>query len=200
MSNSVKIRLATADDAEQIHDIYRPFVTDSVVTFEEVVPTLDEFRQRIVSILKVCPYLVCEHAGQVVGYAYAADFRVRASYRWNKEVTVYIRPDYQGRRIGKALYTALFKMLKAMHYGNLLAVITLPNAGSERLHEQFGFKPCAVFHKVGYKMGQWLDVGYWEMRLIEAVENPTEPLLLEQIEDKKFIDEISADAAGVIEI
>ncbi len=200
MSKQVQIRMATPDDAGEILAIYKPFVTATVVTFEEVVPTEDDFRQRITSVLKICPYLVCEVDGRIVGYAYATDFRVRASYRWNKEVTVYIREEYQGKRIGKSLYQAMFAILKQQNYGNLLAVITLPNEGSVRLHERFGFKPCAVFHQVGFKMGEWQDVGYWEMRLNEAVANPPEPILMEQITDRKFIEEICTDSAGLIKI
>ncbi len=192
--------MALPDDAADILEIYRPFVTGTVVTFEELVPTVEEFRQRIKTVLEEAPYLVCEIDGVIVGYAYASAYRTRASYRWNREVTVYINPDFQGMNIGTALYTALIAMLRMQHYGNLLAVVTLPNEGSARLHERMGFKACAVFNQVGYKMNKWHQVGWWELALADPDEKPLEPVLLKDIDDNIVWDKIMRDAADLVKI
>ena len=49
--------------------------------------------------------------------------------------------------------------------GTVLACIALPNAHSVALHEKFGMRKVAHFAEVGYKFGQWLDVGYWQRNL-----------------------------------
>ena len=76
-------------------EIYRPFISGTVVTFEEEVPSLTAFENRIISITKQLPWLVCEINGEIAGYAYAAEHRERVSYRLIKEVSVYVSTDYK---------------------------------------------------------------------------------------------------------
>ncbi|PTN08331.1 GNAT family N-acetyltransferase [Mangrovibacterium marinum] len=200
MHNRAEIRLATLADAEAILEIYKPFITDTVVTFEEIVPSVSEFRQRMAFVLKECPYLVCVVDGRIVGYAYAAAYRSRASYRWNREVTVYIHPEGQRKNIGTALYYALIEILKKQNFATLLAVVTLPNEGSARLHERVGFKPCAVFNQVGYKKKQWHRVGWWELALIPPEQAPVEPILFENFDEPSFLAELFRKAAEFVKI
>ena len=200
MSKQVNIRVATPADAEAVLAIYKPFVTDTVVTFEELVPSVDEFRQRMASILDESPYLVCEIDRQIVGYAYASSYRSRASYRWNREVTVYINPGFHGKKIGKALYTALFEIIRKQNFSNLLGVITLPNQSSVGLHEYMGFKAVGVFQKVGYKMNQWLNVGWWELDLHPEWDSPIEPVLFRDFNEPKFIARVLAESSAMVQI
>jgi L-amino acid N-acyltransferase YncA len=46
-----------------------------------------------------------------------------------------------------------------------LAAIALPHAASVGLHESLGFAKVAHFSEVGRKFGQWIDVGYWQLKL-----------------------------------
>jgi phosphinothricin acetyltransferase len=46
-----------------------------------------------------------------------------------------------------------------------LAGVALPNPASVALHQACGFKPICVYHQIGFKLGQWLDVGWWELPL-----------------------------------
>jgi phosphinothricin acetyltransferase len=41
----------------------------------------------------------------------------------------------------------------------------LPNPASVRLHEALGFAPVGIFREVGFKLGRWIDVGYWQLPL-----------------------------------
>jgi len=200
ITKKVEIRLATLKDAEAILAIYKPFVTDTVVTFEEIVPSVDEFRERMAFILKECPYLVCVVDGRIIGYAYASAYRSRASYRWNREVTVYIHPDGQKKNVGTALYYALIEILKKQNFANLLAVVTLPNEGSARLHERVGFTSCAVFNQVGYKMNQWHKVGWWELALISPIEKPKEPILFKDFDEQFFMTGVLHKATELVNI
>lgn len=47
----------------------------------------------------------------------------------------------------------------------MIGGIALPNAPSVALHEKLGFEKVAHFKEVGFKFGQWLDVGYWQRPL-----------------------------------
>jgi phosphinothricin acetyltransferase len=156
-------------------DIYAPVVRDTVISFELVPPTVDEFRARVREIAAFAPFLVHETDGRVVGYAYASKFRPRPAYRFTVETTVYVHADHRGRGVGRALYSALLKCLRLQGLRRAIGGITLPNAASVALHETMGFTQCAAFAKVGFKFGGWHDVGFWELELAPHVDDPPEP-------------------------
>ncbi len=169
------IRFATENDAEQIQAIYAPNVIHTAISFELELPTVDEMRQRIVNVLKHWPWLVCEHDGEVLGYVYASEHRPRAAYQWSVDVSVYIHVRVHRSGVGRALYISLFKLLTLQGFYNAYAGITPPNPASVGLHESLGFQPVGVYRAVGYKLGAWHDVGWWELTL-RAHTVPPEPL------------------------
>lgn len=159
----ISIRLAQAHDARKIWEIYQPYVLNTYTSFETEVPDLMVFSTRMTNILKTLPWLVCEYKGLVAGYAYATDHRSRMAYQWTKELSVYLHSDFKGKRIGTALYTTLIELLKLQGVQNCLAGIALPNEASIRFHEKLGFRKLGIFHRVGYKLNGYRDVGWWEL-------------------------------------
>jgi phosphinothricin acetyltransferase len=164
------IRLATAADAEQVAAIYAPFVRDTPVSFEVEPPDAAEMGRRMALVMERFAWLVCDRGGEVLGYVYASAHRDRAAYQWSADVTAYNRLDCRRRGLGRALYTALLRLLVLQGHANAYAGITLPNPGSVGLHEAVGFVPVGVYRKVGYKFGAWHDVGWWQLRLQELPE------------------------------
>ena len=160
------IRDTTPDDAPAIVAIYAPIVRDTAISFELEPPTEAEMRTRIVSTTAVLPWLVClDDDGLVAGYAYASRHRERAAYQWAVDTTAYVRQDRRGRGIAKALYLALFDRLVGLGYFQAFAGIALPNDASVALHESVGFEPLGVYRRVGFKLGAWRDVGWWQKEL-----------------------------------
>ncbi len=170
------IRLATEHDALQVLEIYAPFCKDSPVSFEVQPPTLDEMQQRITKVQKKLPWLACERRGEVLGYVYAGSHSERAAYQWSVDVAVYIREAERRSGIGRALYTSLFKILVFQGYYNAYAGVTLPNPGSERLHQAMGFQPIGIYRGVGYKGGAWHDVAWFDLSLQPRVPDPKPPI------------------------
>ena len=121
--------------------------------------------ERIAAHRETHPWLVAEDGGDVIGYAYASPFRSRHAYQWSVETSVYIATDAQRRGAGRTLYTALFDILRAQGYRQALAGITLPNPASVGLHEAMGFSRVGVYRAVGWKLGMWHDVGWWQRDL-----------------------------------
>lgn len=175
------IRLATADDADQIAAIYAPAVRDTAVSFEVEPPSPAEMRRRIQHTLVHRPWLVCERAGDVLGYVYAARHRDRAAYQWCVEVSVYVHERARRMGVGRALYTSLFAVLALQGFVNAYAGITLPNPASVGLHESLGFRPVGVYRAIGYKLGAWHDVGWWWLLLQEPSLSPRAPLDLDAV-------------------
>lgn len=162
----MKIRTATPDDAAAVAAIYAPIVQHTAISFETEPPSPGEMRDRIQTTLASLPWLVAEDAtGEMAGYAYASRHRERAAYQWSVDVTVYVREDARGEGVGRALYGELLPLLAALGYHQAFAGIALPNEGSIRLHEAMGFQPLGVYRQVGFKHGQWRDVGWWQKAL-----------------------------------
>ena len=169
------IRLATVEDAPRIAQIYSPYCLETAISFELDAPTPEEMAERIKNITRSFPWLVYVIDGQVAGYAYASSHRERPAYRWAADASAYIDKDFHRLGIGRTLYTALFDLLQRQGYYVVHAGITLPNAGSVGLHEAMGFQKVGVFQKVGYKMGKWHDVAWYQLNLLIPGEYPAEP-------------------------
>ena len=138
---------------------------NSTATFEEEDVTEDEMRIRIKQITRRFPWLVYEVANELKGYAYATDWKSRSAYRYSAETTVYIKSDFTGKGIGFLLYQQLISAMKGLSYHSLVGGIALPNNSSIALHEKLNFKKVAHFQQIGFKLDQWVDVGYWQLLL-----------------------------------
>jgi phosphinothricin acetyltransferase len=168
IDDHVVIRAATTADAGGIASIYNHYITDTIVTFEEVPVSADEMARRIAEVeTDQLPWLVAIESGRVVGYAYASKWKRRVGYRTSVETTVYLADGHGGKGIGSKLYTELFSIIEAKGFHSAIGGIALPNDASVALHEKFGMKRVALFREVGIKFGQWVDVGYWQ-RLMDS--------------------------------
>lgn len=161
------IRPATGADAAAVAQIYNYYIANTVVTFEEERCPEDAMAGRMRDAQAAdLPWLVAEdESGEVVGYAYASKWNGRCSYRHSVEVTVYLSPGAVACGWGSRLYESLFAELRKCSKHVLIAGIALPNPGSVALHEKFGMEQVGHFREVGFKMGRWLDVGYWQVIL-----------------------------------
>ena len=175
------IRMVKASDAGAVQEIYGPVVLRTPISFEEEVPSKEELSGRIEAALAFAPWLVLEEDGGVLGYAYASRHHERAAYRWSVDASVYVREGCRRRGVGRALYLSLFALLERQGFHAVHAGITLPNAASVGLHESLGFRPVALFPRVGFKQGLWHDVGYWQLELRPRVARPAPTLSMEAL-------------------
>lgn len=171
-NTSIKIRMASPDDAEALLDIYRPYVEKTAITFEYLVPSKEEFRSRIAHTLERYPYLAAIKDEKPLGYAYVSPFKERAAYSWAVETSIYISEDARGLGLGSQLYKVLEYILKQQNIINLNACITYPNPASIAFHEHFGYRTVAHFTKCGYKLDRWQDMIWMEKMLSEHPKNP----------------------------
>lgn len=173
------IRLAQNADIPSMLEIYSPYVLNTAISFETTPPSFLEFQKRVLEILEQYPWIVCEDNKQLVGYAYAGPYKSRCAYGWSVESTVYVHQGFHNKGIGKALYLQLLDLLKSQGAVNVIAGIALPNLASVGLHEALGFEKVAHFRDIGFKLGQWWDVGYWQMQL----QKPIEPKSLKPLQN-----------------
>lgn len=176
-----KIRFATLEDAEAILSIYAEYIVNTGVTFEIEVPTIEQFRERMRRITEQFPWLVCVIDGEIAGYAYGSKHGERAAYRWSADLSVYISEKYHRRGIASALYRAVMDLLRLQGYYTVYAGVSTPNEKSEAFHSAFGFRNLGEFKNVGYKLGMWRGVAWYELPLAEYVAEPVETTAIGEI-------------------
>jgi len=174
----IGIRAAEPGDAAAIAAIYAPHVLTGTVSFEIDPPDARAMRTRMAASDGLYPWLVAtngdEHGG-VIGYAYATKFRDRPAYRYVCETSIYLTDASSGSGVGRLLYEALVDTLRAQGFVHALGAIALPNDRSIKLHEAVGFRRAGVYREVGFKHGQWIDVGIWQCELNDTAVPPVEP-------------------------
>jgi len=160
------IRRVKMEDVAAICSIYNHYVENTIHTFEEKPVPIDEMRERIRKISTKNPYLVWEdEAGEIDGFAYINSWKEREAYRFSAELSVYIRDSLRGKGMGRFLMESLLDEVRKTRIHSLVSGIVLPNDPSVALHEKLGFVKIGQFNEIGFKLNQWLDVGYWELLL-----------------------------------
>lgn len=176
----IAIRAAEPSDAAAIAAIYAPHVLTGTASFETDPPDARAMRTRMAAGDGLYPWLVATNgaegeAGGVIGYAYAGKFRDRPAYRYVCESSIYLTDASSGTGVGRLLYEALVDTLRAQGFVHAIGAIALPNDRSIKLHEAVGFRRQGVYREVGFKHGQWIDVGFWQCELNAPRVPPTEP-------------------------
>ena len=123
------------------------------------------------------PWLVCEHTGRA-GIRLRSPHRTRAAYQWSVDISCISMPR-RGARHGPRLISCPLQLLVLQGFYQCYAGITLPNPASVGLHEALGFQPVGVYQAVGYKLGVWHDVGWWQRGLQPRPSLPTPPTAFE---------------------
>lgn len=178
MNGEVIIKAVCPDDAEELLEIYAPYVLKTAITFEYQVPTAEEFRGRIASTLKKYAYIKAVLDGETVGYAYVGTFHDRPAYDWAVETTVYVKENCRKCGVGKKLYTALEQCMKEQGILNMNACIAYSetddghlNSNSLDFHNHMGYRTVGRFYKCGYKFSRWYDMVWAEKIIGEHMEN-----------------------------
>ena len=167
-----KIREAQIEDAARLVEIYSHYITDTAVSFEYEVPSVDEFKARITKTKQKYPYLVCEKDGVIVGYVYASAYSPRAAYDWTVTTSIYVDKNIHRQGIGASLYAELEERLKKQGIVNLLAGIAYCDPEDEYLtkdsfkfHTKMGYEKVAQMKEVGKKFDRWYDLLWMQKRI-----------------------------------
>ena len=159
MSSETVICPARPSDLDAIADIYAHYVTGTVATFDEVPPSLAEWRRRLDDLTeRGLPFLVAKIGDVVVGYAYAGPWRPKPAYRHTLEDSVYLAPGWTGRGLGRALLESLLRGCEEAGARQVVAVIADTGSdASAALHSSLGFVHVGRLSGVGHKHGRWVD-------------------------------------------
>lgn len=173
----LSVRPARREDLSAIVTIYNHYVVHSPATFDTRPASVEdrgtwfeehapEGRHRL--------FVAEEDGGHVVGWASTSPFRPRPAYDTTVETSVYCDARQLHQGVGTRLYRELFRALEGEDIERLVAGVSLPNPGSLRLHERFGFSRVGTFTRVGRKFGTYWDVAWFERPLhLEGGTAPT---------------------------
>lgn len=157
--DNIAIRACEEGDIAAIATIYAHHVLHGLASFEVEPPSESDMRHRRLDIVgRGFPYLVAEHAGEVVGYAYASPYRLRPAYCYTAENSVYLHPAWTFRGIGRQLMSALLAECGAKGLRQIVAVIgDSANNASIALHRRL-FAMVGTIRSAGFKFGRWVDI------------------------------------------
>ncbi|WP_022930973.1 GNAT family N-acetyltransferase [Treponema bryantii] len=172
MNTQLKIRDADINDAERLVEIYAPYITETAVSFEYDVPTVDEFKERIKNIKEKYPYLVCEKDGNIVGYVYASAYSKREAYDWTVGTSIYVDKKFRRMGIGSLLYSHLEEELKKIGIENLLAGVAYCERedpyltkDSYKFHLREGYVMAGHLKDVGKKFDRYYDLLWMQKKI-----------------------------------
>lgn len=158
------IRQATLDDARAITAIYNYYIEHTAITFETEPIQDAEMRRRMTEVFESgYSFYVGEVDGKIIGYYYTHRWNLRRAYDSTLEESIYLDKEEMGKGYGSQFFEHLLAHIDRSKFHVLIAGITIPNAGSVRLHEKFGFKQISCMNEIGRKFDQWRDVGHWQL-------------------------------------
>lgn len=158
MTDMIRFTELQIADYPLVKSIYDHYILNSTATFHTVPLSIDELKELIpIGHSRYRSYLIRTGEG-VCGFCYFSAYKKRQAYDRSSEVTVYLKPEYLGKGIGKQALMMMEDIARQNGIKVLLGIIAGDNAASMRLFEACGFEQCARFKEVGEKFGSVLDV------------------------------------------
>jgi len=155
-----KLRTMTPDDWQEVARIYKEGLDTGNATFQQVVPTWEEWNNGHSKSCRIVAFV----DGAMAGWAALSAVSSRAVYAGVAEVSVYIGSNFRGQRIGDQLMKQLIAESEAEGFWTLQSSIFPENEASIRLHEKYGFRTLGYREKVGKMNGIWRDTVIMERR------------------------------------
>ncbi len=163
----MKIRQAKQCDIKALLDIYNYEVEHGVATLDIKKKTLTEWEMWFFAHnIENHPLIIAEIDNEIAGYASLSTYREKEAYCSTVELSIYVSVSYRKQGVATALMEEILQLArndKSIH--TVVSVITSGNAASTKLHQKFGFTFCGTIHEVGIKMGRYLDIDNYELRV-----------------------------------
>jgi phosphinothricin acetyltransferase len=168
------IRLAEPTDLEQFAEIVNHYIETTAINFHDRPQSEEDWEATWEVLHERYPFIVADTDGLLGGIAYASPWKLRGSYGWTCEVTVYVRAGHERHGLGKALSKRMLDILEAQGYRSIVAVIALPNEASVALHRSLGYTLAGTLKNLGFKLDEWRDVSFWQRNFGDADTPPSD--------------------------
>jgi L-amino acid N-acyltransferase len=158
METSFSIRRAELSDLEAMTEIYNEAILTTTATFDTETKTVADRVAWFEHHDERHPILVAVVDGKVVGWSSLSRWSDRKAYDNTAETSFYVKSEYRGRGIGRALKQATIAEARRLGMHTLLARVVAGNDASLYLNENCGFVQIGTMREVGLKFGRLLDV------------------------------------------
>ena len=184
----VAVRRVNEWDGPSMLKVYGPY-TGTVCAPEEETPGLQAYIQRIDRYTYGLGWLLCEIDCQTAGFCHLTENRHAPEDLFSVEFQLYVKPEYQGIGVGKALWSLMRDMMEEGSRREALSRVHRENA------QALGFFKAMGFEEAGEE-GDVLVLRYALTPAQAQAERPTKPYLID-----KFAYEAARErAAGMIDI
>jgi len=151
----MRVRPATAADAEAIARIYNEGIDDRVATFETRRRSPDDvagwFDGRH-------PIVVVHDGDAVIAFASTSPYRPRDCYAGIAEFSVYTGREARGRGAGRLAMEALEHAAAGAGFWKLVSRVFIENHASRSLLRSIGFREVGTYERHAQLDGEWRDV------------------------------------------
>ena len=151
------VRLARAEDAPAICEIYNEGIADRIATFETEPRTPEQIGAQLTDKGHRFPTVVVERDGHVVAWASAGPYRARPAYAGVAEHSVYVARAARGTGAGRAALEAFCRAYAERGFWKVVSRIFPENTASLALHERCGFRVVGVYRRHGKLGDEWRD-------------------------------------------
>ena len=154
----VRFEEITEHDLPEVKSIYDWYIEHSTATFHIEPIGIDALKEFIyINHPWYKSYLIYTQ-GDIAGYCILTNYKKRQAYDRTAEVTIYLKPAFCSRGIGRIALKYLEEKATEAGLKNLIGIIAGDNEGSIALFEKAGYTKCAHFKNVGEKFDKVLDV------------------------------------------
>jgi L-amino acid N-acyltransferase YncA len=160
------IRRATEADLPAINAIYNFYVETSPATFD-LEPTSEQWRRDWFATRSAngLPVLVAELDGEIGGWCCLSAWSPKKAYQKTVDESIYIADEFRGRGLGRALLGAILDEARTLNVHVVMAGIVGCQDASLALHRALGFIEAGRNEHMGFKLGAWHDVHYYQRHL-----------------------------------
>jgi L-amino acid N-acyltransferase YncA len=158
MKPQIEIRKAELADLDAITEIYNEAILTTTATFDIEPKTREERLQWFQSRGERYPVLVAAVDEQVVGWASLNQWSDRRAYDGTAETSFYVKSEFRGQGIGRALKDATIAEARRLKFHTLIARVAEGSDASLHLNASVGFVHVGTLKEVGRKFGRLLDV------------------------------------------
>jgi len=145
-------------DLPEVLKIYNWYIQHSTATFHTEPVPIDQLKEFIYINHPLYKSFLIYQNNDIAGYCFLTHYKQRQAYDRTAEVTIYLKPEFCSRGIGKAALVKLEQTAKNHNIKNLIGVISGDNHESIGLFEKSNFVKYAHFKNVGEKFNKILDV------------------------------------------
>jgi L-amino acid N-acyltransferase YncA len=145
-------------DFPAIKEIYDWYIANSTATFHTEPIRIEQLKEFIFVNHPLYKSYLIFTGNDLAGYCFLTYYKNRQAYNRTAEVTIYLKPVFCEKGVGKVAMGHLENIAIAQGLKNLIGIISGDNDGSIALFEKSGYFKCAHFRNVGEKFGKVLDV------------------------------------------